>query len=172
VFVWLAAESMLGDPELEGFVPRRLKAEILERKRLEEEERKRAERRARAEREAAEPRAREAEERRLHDRVVTNSYWRVRYVYLTMFITRLPNGVTNWVGDQQTFDRDWPRDMPDGWLPPPAVYEAMKGFLQQRDIPGNLNLAEPDLRPLLPPYAPNEPWPWRRDKPDGDAPAG
>ena len=175
VFVWLAAESMLGDPELEGFVPRRLKAEILDRRRLEEERRKGAERRARAEKKAAERRAREAEERRLHARVVQNTYWRVRYVYLALFITRLPSGETDWVGDRETFDRDWPRDVPDGWLPPPAVYEAMKEFIQRRDRIGNLNLPEPDLSGLLPPYRPGEPWPWRRSEPDeadGDAGGG
>jgi len=97
--------------------------------------------------------------------VVRNAYWRVRYVYLTQFITRLPSGETDWVGGRETFDRDWPRDKPAGWLPPPAVYEALKDFLQRRDIPGNMNLPEPDLRPLLPPYVPGRPWPWRRPEP-------
>jgi hypothetical protein len=157
-FVTAAAELMLADGELAKLVPRRLKTEILERQRALEERR----RRDRAAKKAAERRACEAEERRLHARVVRNAYWRARYVYLAQFITRLPNGATDWAGDQRTFDRDWPRDMPDGWLPPPAVYEAIKDFLQRRDIPGNLNLEEPELRELLPPYEPGKPWPWRK----------
>jgi hypothetical protein len=154
---------MLADPELAKLVPRRLRAEILERRRIEEERR----RRAREAREVAERRAREWAERQEHDRVLKNAYWRVRYVYLSQFTLKRADGTWDWVGDAETFDRDWPRDMPVGWLPPPTVYTTMKAF-QQRDIPGNLTLEEPDLRPLLPPYVPNAAWPWRRPEAEDD----
>jgi hypothetical protein len=162
VFVWLAAESMLGDPELEGFVPRRLKAEILERRRLEEERRRRAERRARAERKAAERREREREERREFNEVRRQCYWRARQHCLFQLWREHP---PDDAAARALFDRDWPRGMPTGWMPPPEMYDAMRDFLRRRDATRNFNLdfdAEaPGWEEWLPTeYEPGRQWPW------------
>ena len=177
VFVWLAAESMLGDPELEGFVPRCLKAEILERRRLEEERRRRAERRARAERKAAERREREREERREFNEVRRQCYWRTRQQYLFAFWGKLPVGKLDWkVEQERTFDREWPREMPSWWLPPPKMHDAMKDFLRRREATRNFNLLfdteVPGWEEWLPPYVPGSSWPWRKPESDDDAAPG
>jgi hypothetical protein len=171
-FVWLAAESMLGDPELEGFVPRRLKAEILEELRLEEERRERAERRARAERKAAERRARELEERRAFNEVRQECYWRCRQSYLFRFWREFPPGEAARTVEGETFDREWPRKMPSWWMPPPAFFEAMKDFLRRRGETRNFNLEAPEHDQWLPRFELNKPWPWRRSEPDGDGATG
>jgi hypothetical protein len=172
-YVWLAAQSMLGDPELEVFVPRRLRAEILEEQRLEEERHIRAEKRARAERKAAERRAREAEERAEHARVLTECYWRTRYVYLVRWTLAHPDLV--WAGHDEAFNREWPKDRPRWWLPPPQLYDAMRSFLRHRDATRNSNLDFPTEVPgweeWLPPYVPGKPWPWRKPEADADGAA-
>jgi hypothetical protein len=172
VFVRLAAESMLGAPELEGFVPRRLKAEILERRRIEAEERKRAERRARREREIAERRERERAERREINRAIEDCYWRVRIVCQIRWSLARP-GVNMW--KDETFEREWPRDRPRWWLPPPQMLDAMRDFNRRRDATRNFNLdfdtEAPGWEEWVPPCRPGEPWPWRTDRVECDAAA-
>jgi hypothetical protein len=163
-FVWIAAESMLADPELEAFVPRRLRAEILERQRLEAEERARAERRARREKAAAERRERERQERAERARVVGECYWRCRVRYLHAFWGQMPVGMLDWkVEQEETFDPIWPRDRPRWWLPPPALFDAMRDFLRRRDAVCkwlDFDVEVPGWGEWLPVLTPGEPWPW------------
>jgi hypothetical protein len=162
-FVQLAAESMLCDPDLEGYVPRRLKAEILERQRLEEEERARAERRARRERATAERRAREREERAERNQAIADCYWRCRIAYQVRWGLARPD-INVWQDEE--FKREWPRDRPRWWAPPPQMLDAMMDFNRRRDATRNFNLDfDTEARgwqEWLPPYEPGKPWPWRK----------
>jgi hypothetical protein len=167
VFVWLAAKSMLEDDELEVYVPRRLRAKILEEERLEEERRLRAERRARREKAAAERRARELAERQEFNEVRRQSYWRARVVYLHRFWAK------DLDGDREPFDRDWPHKMPSWWMPPPEMRDVMRDFLRRRDATRTFLDFDTEVRgwqEWLPTLAPGQAWPWRRPEADeGDA---
>jgi hypothetical protein len=169
-FVWLAAESMLGDPELEGYVPRRLRAQILERQRLEAEERARAERRVRREKAAAERRERERQERAERAQVNYECYWRCRNAYAVRWSLAHSDIANVW--QDEAFNREWPRDRPRWWLPPPALFDAMRDFLRRRDATRtylNFDDEVPGWTELLPPYVPGKPWLWREAVADGDA---
>jgi hypothetical protein len=172
VFVWLAAESMLNDVELEGFVPRRMKTEIRERRRLEEEERARAERRARREKVAAERRARELAERREFNEVRRQCYWRCRNASQVRWCLAHPELASAWNDD--AFNRAWPRETPSWWLAPPRMHDAMRDFLRRRDAARtwlDFDVDVPGWEEWLPACVPGQPWPWRRDEPDASDPA-
>jgi hypothetical protein len=162
-FLTTAVELMLEDDELREFVPRRLKAEVLERRRL-EEERRRREREAReaAARDERERQAREVRARRLErerralekrERVVLDR------CYFVCFLAAMDA-----VGAKEV--RDWPAARPDWWLPPPGLREQVDEWLGDLvDIPDE----HPDWRRWIPTYEPGKPWPWRKPEADDAA---
>jgi hypothetical protein len=164
-FVWLAAGSMLNDAELEGYLPRRLKAEILERRRLEAEAHERAERRARREKAAAERRERERAERAEFNEVRRQCYWRCRVHAMHRFWRDHPTEDWRESPVRERFDLDWPERMPGWWLPPPEMHEPMLAFLRRRAATRtylDFDDEVPGWEEWLPPYTLGASWPWRR----------
>jgi hypothetical protein len=173
-YVTAAAELMVHVPELERLVPRRMRAKILERYRLEAERRKKAERKARREAKAAERRARELKERQWFNYVRHECYWRCRSLYRSRNDFEFPPGTPGSKAAREKFDRDWPKEMPEWWMPAPQMHDAMRDFLRERaatrDLTACFEDKVPDWDKRLPPYQPGQPWPWR--KRDGADDAG
>jgi hypothetical protein len=172
-FVTAAAELMLRDAELEDLVPRRLRAEILERWRL-VEERRRREREAKeaAERKRRARQAREAKARRLEyervrrERVVLdwcyNACW-----WAAWEAVRAPGQPYNKdLPEAVQLRRDFPVPRPDWWLAPPDLRARMAEYL--KDL-ANIPDEHPNWAQWIPPYQPGRAWPWRKPETGGPA---
>jgi hypothetical protein len=177
-FVTTAAELMLDDPDLEGFVPRRLKAEIQERRRLEEERlRRESETKEAEERRVRELRQREAKarqleyERRERERrekmVLDYSYYTCKLAAREAIGFGMGPDEKSRPEILQLY-KDYPEPCPDWWLPPPELRGPVEEYLKD---PANPPKEVPDWSQWVPKYVPGRPWPWRKPQAadDGDA---
>jgi hypothetical protein len=180
-----AARRMLRRPELAHLVPDHVKRHVrdLDRRRAREARRRlmeatEAERRRARERREAWDRKRQEErelyeriererEREAHEKVLAACYSVVfREAYKAI---GSPQGPT-WteLPEAVQLRRDFPRDRPAWWAPPPGLYEVVRADLPKQVVYG---YQEPDWSQWIPPYEPGRAWPWRRPEAEADGAA-